>query len=283
MHLKTILSLGWAVGAALGYTIRGFGRQCGTAPPSADHYKVAKQLAEKEGAMRAAAVISVKPVTVNVYAHVVAGTNSSAMGYLTNATIVDQINVLNTDYHNTGFRFHLQGADWTINPDWAVNVNPDDMKRALRKGTYKDLNIYFLTRIDGNLGYSFYPSDATQGSNDWYRDGCVILASTTPGGREPNFNLGRTTTHEVGHWFGLFHTFDGGCEETDGGDFVDDTPAQESATDGCPIGRDSCPNKEGLDPIHNYMDYSYDRCMEEFTFGQIQRMRSYWERFRANK
>lgn len=83
MHLKTILSLGWAVGAALGYTIRGFGRQCGTAPPSADHYKVAKQLAEKEGAMRAAAVISVKPVTVNVYAHVVAGTNSSAMGYLT--------------------------------------------------------------------------------------------------------------------------------------------------------------------------------------------------------
>jgi len=113
---------------------------------------------------------------------------------------------------------------------------------------------------------------------DFIIDGCSVLFSTAPNGTEINYNLGRTVTHEVGHWMGLYHTFQGGCF---GGDDVDDTPAQSSPTSGCPVGRDSCPTVDGLDPIHNYMDYSYDSCYEEFTYGQAVRMRSAWDEYRV--
>ena len=91
--------------------------------------------------------------------------------------------------------------------------------------------------------------------------------------------------HEVGHWLGLEHTFAGGCSEPNDG--VADTPWQRSSTSGCPVGRDSCKPSderpggqllgaaaEGLDPIHNFMDYSDDACMTGFTPGQRERMRA---------
>ncbi|CRK32971.1 hypothetical protein BN1708_016210, partial [Verticillium longisporum] len=103
--------------------------------------------------------------------------------------------------------------------------------------------------------------------------------TTVPGGTQAGFNLGKTGTHEVGHWLGLYHTFQGGC--TGSGDQVSDTPAQASFSSGCPIGRDSCPGQAGLDPIHNYMDYSDDSCYEEFTPGQDARIHSFWTTYRA--
>lgn len=79
--------------------------------------------------------------------------------------------------------------------------------------------------------------------------------------------MGATTTHEIGHWFNLYHTFQGqSCSGS--GDLIADTPLQSAPTDGCPVGIDTCPSAAGVDPIHNYMDYSSDACYEEFTAGQ---------------
>lgn len=167
---------------------------------------------------------------------------------------------MNSAYAPYGFQFSLKGTSRTVNANWADDNNGYEMtmKRSLRKGTYQTLNVYFLPGMGDNLGYCYFPEagGASSGSTTQIRDGCTVLSDTVPGGSLNNYNLGGTVIHEVGHWFGLYHTFQGGC--TGSGDSVSDTPAQASPSSGCPTGRDSCPSQSGLDPIHNYMDYSYE-------------------------
>jgi hypothetical protein len=168
----------------------------------------------------------------------------------------DQFKVLQDTFGPYGLTFTLKNTTYTIHQSWALDGDELAMKRALRKGSYKTLNLYFLKDLGGYFGYCYFPDNVKSGSEDFYYDGCSILYTTMPGGSATNFNLGYTVTHEVGHWFGLYHTFQGGC--TGSGDFVSDTPAQASSTSGCPVGRDSCPSQAGVDPITNYMDYSYE-------------------------
>lgn len=216
--------------------------------------------------------------TVSVYWHVI--TNGTS-GKLTTTQIQNQLNVLNNAYAASGFSFTLAGTETTTNSDWysiafpASGQEPSDakaMKTALHKGTKAALNIYSTTFSDGTLGYAQFPS-----TNNATLDGVVIDYRTIPGGSLSPYNLGDTATHEVGHWVGLYHTFQGGCS---GGDLVSDTPAEASPAFGCPTGRDTCA-ATGLDPIKNFMDYTDDSCMNMFTAGQTTRMQNQWVTYRG--
>ena len=149
-------------------------------------------------------------------------------------------------------------TDFTVNNNWATGNYDAQMKPALRKGTYSSLNVYFMSDLsNGLLGKCNFPTNASPGTSSYIQDGCNVLAQTVPGGTVANYNQGGTGTHEIGHWFGLFHVFQGqSCSGA--GDSVADTPLQSVATSGCPASQDSCPRATGLDSINNYMDYSYD-------------------------
>ncbi|KAJ4302444.1 hypothetical protein N0V88_002588 [Collariella sp. IMI 366227] len=258
--------------------------QCGAPEPDEEHIKISQGFAKQEAAAVAAGLFTTQAVTtVDVYFHVVASSTALSGGYLTDAMLTAQLNTMNAAYAPHSIQFSHKGTTRTVNANWAVDGNGYEMtmKKSLRKGTYSTLNLYFLKDMGDNLGYCYFPTTAASGSTAYIRDGCTVLYSTVPGGSTTNYNLGGTVTHEVGHWFGLYHTFQGGC--TGSGDSVADTPAQASSTSGCPTSRDSCPSQAGLDPIHNYMDYSYDTCYEEFTPGQQARMLSFWNTYRAGK
>lgn len=82
----------------------------------------------------------------------------------------------------------------------------------------------------------------------------VVLYSSLPGGKTEYYNGGQTLTHEVGHWVGLYHTFQGGCEAP--GDYVDDTPPEADPASGCPVGQDTC-NDGTPDPIRKSQSKHY--------------------------
>lgn len=216
-------------------------------------------------------------IYADLHFHVVYENTTLEGGYIPEQQIKDQIDVLNVDYGLTRIRWRHANTTRTKNSDWFNQVAPaneheNNMKASLRTGDAASLNVYSVGFRDGEaaglLGYSTFPWDYT---NRTFLDGVVVLYSSLPGGTLAPYNKGRTLTHEVGHWLGLYHTFQGGCMGP--GDFVADTPAEDSPAYGCPKKRDSCPGDPGFDPIHNFMDYSDDGCMREFTRGQISRLR----------
>ena len=209
-----------------------------------------------------------------------------AEGRLSEQDLRRQVSVLNTGFagreggFDTGFAFTYAGADYTDNATWFSELNPGtSVERAAKAATHVgDASTLNVWTTDGPtyLGFATFPS--------WYKrspqlDGVVLDYKSFVGGAfGDSFSLGKTATHEVGHWLGLLHTFQGGCNAN--GDYVDDTPAELTPTSGCPAGKNTC-SAPGDDPVHNYMDYSFDSCYDQFTGGQGKRMVDQWTYFRA--
>lgn len=235
-----------------------------------------QQILAKKGFGRQRALAS---ASIPVYIHVMR--SSTGAGDVTATQINNQIAELNQDYaggessaaSNTGFSFYLAGTDRFNNDTWHTDGASTTYRSQTRKGGANALNIW-LVDFD-YLGIATFPWDYAKSPKI---DGIRVQYSSLPGGSATNYNQGKTASHEAGHWFGLYHTFQGGC--TSQNDLVSDTPAQSSASSGCPTGRDSC-SLSGLDPIHNYMDYSYDACYNQFTPGQSTRMSDAWSAYRG--
>ncbi|KAJ2914788.1 hypothetical protein MD484_g5596, partial [Candolleomyces efflorescens] len=217
---------------------------------------------------------------IKVHFHIISADDTPQNGNVPDQQIQDQLREINSGFARTGVTFTLGVVDRTVNPDWFSNGGPDTdqqtaMKTTLRRGGVADLNIYtvnFAGTWAGLLGYSTFPQGYDDNPSD---DGIVILYSSLPGGSLASYNQGKTAVHETGHWVGLYHTFQGSCFEP--GDYVVDTPPELAPSQGCMEGRATCPVPDMLegfaDPIHNYMDYSPDSCMSEFTPGQAERAR----------
>lgn len=212
-------------------------------------------------------------ITIPVWFHIITktakGKNPSVVGDVTEAQIAAQLQVLDDAYAGRGFSFTFGGVKRVNNSRWfdgcaryGVEV---DMKAALAVDPAHNLNLYSCKPGD-YLGYAYYPDSFDETDT---RHGVVVLHSSFPAGSTTNYNEGDTGTHEVGHYLGLAHTFEGGCTEP--GDLVADTPAEASPAYGCPMGRDTCA-AAGVDPIENFMDYTYDSCMYTFSDGQSSRM-----------
>ncbi len=236
-------------------------------------------------------------ITIPVVVHVLSSTTAEN---ISQAIIDAQINVLNQDFRRTNsdrdnrwsqaadaqIEFCLARVDpngnatngvtrkQTTQKDWRQSANA--MKRASSGGvdawdTSQYLNMWIVPNIKDNsnrdvFGYAQFPGGAAA------TDGIVMghqYFGTTGSNAISPFNLGRTTTHEIGHFFNLRHIWgDGGCGVDD---FVADTPESDAANTGCEPTHTSCGT---VDMVQNFMDYSDDSCMNLFTEGQKNRMRA---------
>ncbi|HZI78485.1 MAG TPA: zinc metalloprotease [Vicinamibacterales bacterium] len=247
---------------------------CGTPHPDPETVRLVEEYTLRRADISAELTAS---HVVPVYVHVIHQSNGTG-GVVTTGQINNQISILNAAYATSTFSFSLVSVDHTNNSTWytcAGGSCETQMKNALHKGGSNALNIYVNNMGGGLLGWATFPWQYASAPT---LDGIVVLYSSFPGGSAAPYNLGDTATHEVGHWMGLYHTFQGGCNGQ--GDGVSDTPAERSPAFGCPVGRDSCRNKPGQDPITNFMDYTDDACMNDFSSGQDSRMNTMWASYR---
>lgn len=242
MSIKSVLL--FAV-VAMGHAIRSDESfHCGAPAPTEDQLDVMRGFATQEAIDIEAGNVTTMAITVPVWLHAISSTQG---GLSSDATLQNQFNTLRDGFAPHGITLTYAGRTRNVNAQWANEGNGNEMamKRALRKGNYRTMNFYIVDVLPSASGYCYYPTNAAPGSDAVIRDGCTLAKSA----------IGKIAVHEAGHWFGLIHTFQGNnCNGQ--GDLVADTPVQAGPSSGCPTGRDSCPGKPGLDPIHIFMDYS---------------------------
>ena len=234
-------------------------------------------------------------MTIPVVFHVLYNTNSQN---ISDSQILSQLDVLNADFNRTNSDAFSTPSDFdsivtslqlnfclaTKTPDgnatngiirthtnivsfplYDSSIHYTNMGGDDAWDTEKYLNIWICNIGGGILGWAQFPDAGSLNT-----DGVVIdyLHFGTNGTAISPYNLGRTATHEVGHYFNLFHTWgDNNC----GNDWVNDTPIQEEANFGCKTHPSiSCSNNG--DMFMNFMDYTDDDCMNSFTIGQRDRV-----------
>ncbi|MBL9000956.1 MAG: zinc metalloprotease [Phycisphaerae bacterium] len=254
------------------------GRRCGTpSPPAAVMRQVEREMRAFRAAPGAEAFVAEGfAVVVPVWFHII---TCGGQGDVSAAVIQEQVRVLNAAFGDTGVSFSLAGVNRRENGSWYGmgygSREEREAKAALGKDPRRNLNVYIANPPGNLLGWATFPWNL---SADPARDGVVLLNSALPGGSAP-YNLGATGVHEVGHWLGLYHTFEGGCSEPN--DEVEDTPPEAGPRHGCPGQTDSCP-LPGEDNNENYMSYVNDACMNLFTPGQVVRLRRMITLFRTD-
>ncbi|KAF9038224.1 hypothetical protein BJ165DRAFT_1408133 [Panaeolus papilionaceus] len=273
---------------------KGFKPTCGTRHPSSQE-RIEIEQQSKALQRQKTSAISANGGIINVNMHIVYTDESDDYrynGYVPSDWITNQITALNDGFKGTGLSFRLANTTYSMNDVWFNYAYPESdpaiqAMTQLRTGNAGTLNVItaWLPEIDGGqlLGFATFPW--------WYAgnpsvDGIFIHFHTMPGGAIVDYNQGKTLVHETGHWVGLYHTFQtddmhAACDPNDPQDLVQDTPLQYMSTDGCPDSRDSCPNAPGLDPIHNYMDYSDHHCQTEFTPDQTSRLHDQMKIYRG--
>lgn len=224
---------------------------------------------------------------IPVVFHILRRSNGTT-GEVSDTRINQQIDVLNEDFGafgagapgtNTRIQFTLAGVTRHSNDTWYNDGG--SYYNTIAWDTDEFLNVYTNT-AGGNLGYAYVPSGGGVVGNSFDR---VVVYWSTVGRPAPYgqpYHLGRTLTHEVGHYLGLYHTFQGGCVSVSNcfhnGDLICDT-SPESGPNFSPCTRTTCGDP---DPTRNYMDYSDDVCMDNFTPNQAFRMRCTLSNFRVN-
>ena len=248
---------------------------------AADLAALPQQASPRNRLARAAAAVLPSRVTIPVYVHVIKGTRAGERNPAGPRRVAQMIAMLNSGFSgaqsplaaDTRYRFTLKRISYTRNESWyhASLFGPRDvqMKRRLHRGDAHTLNLYVNGGPKGGeplLGWSRFP---WQYAANPKLDSVTVTTASLPGGKAAGYNLGKTVIHETGHWMGLLHTFQNGCSAP--GDEVADTPAEAEPSFYCETTRDTC-TSPGLDPVHNFMDYSYDSCMNMFTAGQAARI-----------
>jgi hypothetical protein len=212
-------------------------------------------------------------ITIPVVFHILMNTNGA--GDVSDGLLQSQIDVLNQDFaglsggFDTRIRFTMAGITRHTHNKWYNDRQEATYKSQTGWDRAVYLNIW-TNLASGYLGYAYIPA-GTAGDN---LDG-VVLHYDYVGYMPPNagdYNLGRTATHEIGHYLGLDHTFGGGCGDANApyttGDLIADTNGESTPHYGCSP-RATCGSS---DPINSFMDYSDDVCMSNFTEEQANRM-----------